>query len=495
MDKIDGYVYVQAAGQPATGLSGVVVSNQLQTTLTDENGYFSLPWPEDGAYVFVCKPAGYAFLQNEWCQPQFYTRHLVNPIPNDPNGYPVDQPTPLTGEPLSFTLVPTPVASEKEPFTVVFSGDLQPTDEERVQLCAQLAAPAIMQEAPLFWVPMGDLAWDLLAVHQPMRQLFAAMRLPYFSVLGNHDINLHYTDSKYKSETYKHYFGPTYFSFNEGTVHFVVLDDIGYEGWKKEERGATRGWLGKHQLEWLRNDLAKVPADHLVVLLTHIPIYCGMRPHDEYRNIVNREALFSVLAERSQVLALSAHTHTIEHVDMREGGWKYPGRFDALIVGAPCGIWWEGPRDAFGHPAMLAVDGSENGYFVFEFRGNSWSYRFQPLKALPGKRGRVFYHRVAGKPAMLWANIYTATPQATISWRMHDQATWLPMQRKITEDPTVADFIVNNKEHLRPWISAKPCSHLWQAAQAQPWEPGFYTLHLRVVDVYDSFEMTVLVEV
>ena len=54
----------------------------------------------------------------------------------------------------------------------------------------------------------------------------------------------------------------------------------------------------------------------------HILIYTDMLSADTYLNIQNRDDLFDTLSHRKKVLALAAHTHFLEHVDLRNAGWS-----------------------------------------------------------------------------------------------------------------------------------------------------------------------------
>ena len=68
-------------------------------------------------------------------------------------------------------------------------------------------------------------------------------------------------------------------SFDIGRVHFVVLDDVRYpcngvddhEFCHPAAKPAFNGVIHARQLEWLRNDLARIPRDKLIVVNAHIP--------------------------------------------------------------------------------------------------------------------------------------------------------------------------------------------------------------------------------
>ena len=62
------------------------------------------------------------------------------------------------------------------------------------------------------------------------------LNAPVYNVIGNHDdafekANLVMKSNDLKADTvYKRHYGPTYYSYNRGKVHYVVLDDVEYRG-------------------------------------------------------------------------------------------------------------------------------------------------------------------------------------------------------------------------------------------------------------------------
>ena len=84
--------------------------------------------------------------------------------------------------------------------------------------------------------------------------------------MGNHDQDYKGTDDSVSDVTFKAHYGPTYYSFNRGKVHYVVLDDVRYLGKERQ----YDGYIPEHQLEWLKKDLAFVPKDHLVFVCINI---------------------------------------------------------------------------------------------------------------------------------------------------------------------------------------------------------------------------------
>jgi 3',5'-cyclic AMP phosphodiesterase CpdA len=79
---------------------------------------------------------------------------------------------------------------------------------------------------------------------------------------GDHDANAD------RGEAYQEFFGKLYSTFDHKGTHFIVLDNVS----DKEFR------LGEAQLAWLAADLAQLPKDTPVVVLTHRPLFELYRP-------------------------------------------------------------------------------------------------------------------------------------------------------------------------------------------------------------------------
>src|SRR4030042_2060004 len=57
------------------GITGILVSNQVDVVKTDKDGRYELPVDQEEAIIFIIKPAGYLLPLNENNLPQFYYIH------------------------------------------------------------------------------------------------------------------------------------------------------------------------------------------------------------------------------------------------------------------------------------------------------------------------------------------------------------------------------------------------------------------------------------
>jgi len=459
-----GVVYED--GPEQRGIPGVLVSNQQQVAVTDERGYFSLP-VGPGQFIVVTKPAGYRLPENEFGQPLNHYLYQPEGSPASQNLiYPGIAPTGTMPPILRFPLQRHP---ESDQFQAIFMGDIQPDTEREIGYFHDLAVPTLRDTPADFVVPLGDLTWDNLSLYPKLQPSLRDMHKPFYPVCGNHDINLRATDVRYSRETFKRHFGPTYYSFDYGQVHFVILDDIGYSGWNSAEavKGGAVGWLDDRQLEWLANDLSFVPDDKLVVLCMHIPIYTNIAPERDYRNLLNRERLFSVLHNRRHLLAVSAHTHWVEQLDLQDGGWSGQAEFPALIAGAACGAWWQGPPDQDGYPVRMGMDGAPNGFFRLSFDGNRYAMAFCPIDGQECRQMAIHLQDDPPRPKIV-ANVYRASPFAEVTCRINGGSP-IAMNRQVREDPYVLRFLKEHREAYAPWMMARKTAHLWETPLPSEW--------------------------
>jgi Icc protein len=194
----------------------------------------------------------------------------------------------------------------------------------------------------------GDLVKDALRVGEAEAraefELYAgeAARagLPVRNVLGNHDVfgieretsHVAETHPAYGKRMYEAALGPRYYAFNRGRIHFLVLDTIGVDGmW-------YYGFLDAEQLDWVRKELAFVPAGATVVTVGHIPLRSGSFAREyvaegpahtlqavdgrvSFRHIVRNTAdLEPILRPYRWTLALQGHSHMGERLRMEDGG-------------------------------------------------------------------------------------------------------------------------------------------------------------------------------
>jgi hypothetical protein len=420
---------IQDKGEP--GLPNVSVSNGKEVVQTDGYGFYTLP-AYDEMTVFVTKPAGFMPPLNKYNVPQFFYIHEPKGSPREIKQFPGISPTgPLP------TMVNFPLYSERDrekfiyfdhdsnKFKAIITGDTQVyTDKEIEYLRDSFVKEASNIDAS-FVICMGDNIGDNLSLYPHYLEVMSNIGRPIWLVPGNHDVNFDANDPEHAFETFKRQFGPTYYSFNYGDVHFVVLNDILYPAPEFLPSKTYHGEIWGNQMEWLARDLMFVPHDQLIVLNMHIPVVSDVDRLTPKHNVANRVALYNLLRGR-KVVALGGHTHTLDHFQAGEQqeGWGQPLAFPEVIVGASCGSWWSGDLDNNGIPMSYQRDGAPRGYMIWSFHGNEYKDQFMAS----GKDPREQMHLSFMTPSFQdWFG-------SLLNWANQDPKTRTPKPPKTLND-------------------------------------------------------------
>ncbi|MET0390141.1 MAG: calcineurin-like phosphoesterase family protein [Polyangiales bacterium] len=389
---LDGH---QQDGEP--GVAHVRVSNGHDVVLTDAQGRYQLPIYEQpgGTSVFITKPAEYEVPVDQNNIPQFFYHHLPEGSPKLRfGGLAATGPLPAAVNfPLSYT-------GSKNHFKIVVSGDTQPYSNNEVGYVRDTLAKelSVTDDFELVIIE-GDVMGDDLGLFPRFKQIMRLADKPVYLVPGNHDIDFDAPTDANSFDTFRREFGPPYYSLDIGKVHFVVLDDVKYPCTAEEDDQDGRhdfcddpentptytGAITPKQLQWLYNDLAHVPEDHLIVLNLHIPLVTYIDQEATKHQVTQVREIYQLLEGRP-ALAFSGHTHTLEQIRPGElyAGWQTafsepigPSPFPQIVSGAACGSWWSGDLSDDGVPMSYGRLGAPRGYLVVEFDGNTYLDRWK----------------------------------------------------------------------------------------------------------------------
>ena len=302
------------------GLGGVAVSNGREVTLTDGKGRWELPIDGEATTLFVIKPRGWRPRLSAHNLSRGYYHH--QPTGSPKQKYAGVAPTGSLPDSIDFALTPQ---DEGDKFSALICGDPQPRNLREVGYLARTVVPELIGTKAAFGVSLGDIAFDDLTTHEPLVEAFGLIGVPWYNVLGNHDLNYDARDNRLAYESFRRVFGPTWFSFNHGPVHFIVLNNIEWTGADPqvpESKGSYQGRLGERQLEFVAQDLRHVPKNRLVVLLMHIPLHRGFDPRPSV-STTDRQALYRLIEDRPFTVSFAAHTHFLGHVFLDgQDGWR-----------------------------------------------------------------------------------------------------------------------------------------------------------------------------
>ncbi len=471
----------------AAGVANVLVSNGRDVAVTDAQGRYTLPLPDEGV-IFVIKPAGYMPPVDPATQlPRFHRLH-------QPNGSPAEldltfdgiEPTPPLPASLDF-----PLRRQEEPgqFDVVLFTDPQPELEAEVDFIREDVIEALAATPAKFGLTAGDLMFDDLSLYQRYNRIIGTIGLPWWNIGGNHDLNFEAPDRRYSRETFKRVFGPNYYAFSYADALFLMLDDVDYLGADRSKPrlgGKYEGRLDETQLEFVRNVLARTPQDKLIVTVMHIPMRNYLDAGAD-TNLQNLKELLALFEGRRFTVSFSGHTHTTEHhyFDAADG-WNGASPHHHHVLTAVSGSWWSGPYDHRGVACADSRDGSPNGFHILSIDGTSYKTRFVPAKEPNGRQMRLSidsrFHadrpevqrefrsgQLLGSPiaraalagTSLVANVFDGGPRTKVTMRVGGAA--VEMTRKVVADPFVEEVFARNEATKKPWVKAEPSSHVWVA--------------------------------
>ena len=393
--------------------AGVKVSNGKEIVTTGDDGKYELP-VQDGSIIFVIKPTGFRSPLDANNLPQFYYIHKPDGSPK--LKYAGSQPTGHLPASIDF---PMYAVSEPETFRIVLFGDPQPRNMTEVDYIAQDVVTELIGCNHAFGVSLGDLAFDNLETLEPLNQVIGLIGIPWYNLIGNHDLNLDGENRDQINETFESIYGPTYYSFDHGNVHFVVLDNI---DWKllpdeSDESGAEDvkkffPRFGKQQLQFVERDLAMIPESQMVVLLMHAPI---METDD-------RQELYRLIEKRPLCVSVSAHTHTQAHYFLgKEDGFNGDQEHHHIVNVTVSGAWWSGAKDARGIPHSTMRDGAPNGYSIMTFEPDRYLLDFKGAGHPTDYQMRIElpYAVSAAESAAtaVWVNVFNGSSKSKVEWR------------------------------------------------------------------------------
>lgn len=461
---VRGYVFLDKNGNGIKdygekGIKDILVSNQEEIVSTDASGKYEIN-VAGNPYVFVIKPVDYTFSSN-WAE-SFYV--------NAQN----------SGKNYNFGLLKTKIDKK---FTALFVGDPQMRGEKALNAFQDDIVTEMLNYDVKFACFLGDIADNDLSIYPKEKDIVKQLPYPSLHLFGNHDIAEKATTAENAADIFKSYYGPDYYSFDEGNVHFIVLNNILYKGWDSEnnKRGDYFGGLTNREYQWLKADLKYVDNEKLIVIQSHIPF------REEYCYPQEIQRLFGLLKGRKHLLALSGHLHTIRNDFFNnQSFWNSSSEFQDITIGAACGGWWTGPMDERGLPVATCADGSPNGYYRFTFEGNKYRYEFVPADHRSDFQMRLTLsdkELTMGKLQGIYLsiNIFTATCKASVKVTFDDKKTIF------AKNYTGIDLFMQQTHSLRynfdNWQpKLEKTSHLWKVLLPENLSVGIHKIKVEAED-------------
>ncbi|MFQ3669013.1 MAG: calcineurin-like phosphoesterase C-terminal domain-containing protein [Fimbriimonadaceae bacterium] len=466
---------VRDPGEP--GIAGVCVSNGREVVRTDADGRWRLPIDND-TILFVIKPSGWAVPVDENQLPRFYYIHKPEGSPKF--RYEGVSPTGPLPPSVDFALRPQ---RESHRFRMVMFGDPQPRNQTEIDYIAHDVVEQVVRDAAAvdakFGISLGDIMFDVLTLFGSLNRTIGTVGIPWYNVVGNHDLNFDAQTNRLSTETFQRTYGPTDLAFNYGRVHFLILNNI---FWNGSMSAGYHAELTDKTLAFVENDLAEVPRDRLVVICMHIPI----------TQIRNRERLFRLFEDRPYTVSFSAHTHVQRHHFLtEEDGWKGLKPHHHVNHVTVCGSWWQGAPDERGIPHATMSDGVPNGYSIVEFDAATYRIQYRPASRPADEQMRIWTPEAVPMIGLastdVIANVYAGSEKSVVEMRV-DGGEWLPMERFTGQDPYYLALKAleagPNPPPGRRLPNPSSTPHLWKAPLPRGLRPGSRLIEVRTTDMF-----------
>ena len=342
------------------GIPGVVVSDGVEVVQTDKDGVYQFKSKKKHKYVFISVPSGYEAM-SEGVLPKIHVQLIKGE--NEP-------------ERVDFPLVEAP---GQETHKMLFFGDMHMA--ARTSDAKQFAnfvsdINALVSANPdeqIYAMSLGDMTWELYwvsnkyAFDEYLRDANGIKNLQIFHTIGNHDHDMAFAGDFDTVTKYKKSLAPTYYSFNIGNVHYVVIDDIDCKN-TGANTSASRVYddnVVSEQLEWLKKDLSFVPKTMPLVITMHAPVY-----NDSNNNSLNNASAFEQIISGYTTHFWTGHTHKMYNVDKLSSKKIFEHN-----AGAVCATWWWTGHLTSG--IHVAQDGAPGGYSIVDVTGTDFKWCFK----------------------------------------------------------------------------------------------------------------------
>lgn len=213
-------------------VSNVVVSDGLHVARTDSSGRYVLPGHERERFIFMTVPDGckaYPFYQRIEQGKNQYDFALLSNRKGKP------------GKDHSFLHITD---------TEIFNTQ---DHEDWVGGLREYAK----NTGASFVIHTGDICYENGLKEHVNLMNTGNFPCPVYYCIGNHDL----VAGRYGEELFEQVYGPTFYSFDAGSTHYIVTPMLG--GDRKP------GYTKNDVYRWLKNDLDQVPKDKPVIVFNH----------------------------------------------------------------------------------------------------------------------------------------------------------------------------------------------------------------------------------
>ena len=349
------------------GVAGVVVSDGVEVVKTDGYGIYQLPSKKKYRYVWISVPAGYE-VPSRGVLPEFWQ--------------------PLEGSssaPERHDFILNKTGSDD--YTLYVLGDMhlarRTNDLNQFRaFAADLNASIDATAGNQYILTLGDMTWDLYwyengyGLADYLDEVNADFSgIQFWHTMGNHDNDMQKVGDFNKEQPYRDRLAPTFYSFNLGQYHMIVMDDIDYgtTGAGDGNRKFYTTDITQEQFDWLKKDLATVPKSTPIMLSTHAPVNKPV-PGAAYSfkagltgGGIHTEEFLKAFSGY-QLHIFTGHTHNIcNYVNPYNGLYEHNS-------GAVCADWWWSGKES---GVLVSQDGAPSGYTIVSVSGKKMTWRYK----------------------------------------------------------------------------------------------------------------------
>lgn len=415
------------------GVEGVWVSDGEEFACTDKRGNYRLQAGADNRFVFVCVPAGYDAPVEKGVVRYFH------PLPAD-------------GKSCDFTLLRRAGDDLRYGFIAIADPQIwAPKEFAKLAAAADDIAATVRSYGgmPFHGICCGDIVSHDHSLYGRYNEVMERTGITFRNAMGNHDMKVYGRSYETSFSKFEEMYGPVYYSFDVGRIHYVVLDDNFFIG----RDYFYIGYLEERQMRWLEKDLARVQPGSTVVVCLHIPSTCEEQDRKQFRydragsTMTNHRGLYEILKPyRAHII--SGHTHTTFNQSIAPGLYEH-------VTPALSGAWWQGP---------LCTDGTPAGYGVYEVNGDriDWYYKSTGYPAdyqMKIYSGREYPQFEGYAVANVWASDPAWEVQFTI-----DGVPCGPAERFQAYDPAAKQMYSDTSQMDHKWIYPSISDHYYRVA-------------------------------
>ena len=349
-------------------VANVVVSDGTEVTVTDDKGIYELKSAKKWGYVFISVPSGYE-VAAEGVFPQFYQtlKGAADVV-----------------EQKDFKLTKV---DGQDRYKLFLLGDMHLANRTNdaaqfTQFTTDLNAYMAQHSGQkMYALTLGDMTWDLYwyknnyALPQYRETINRQVKnLQIYHTMGNHDNDFMTTSDYDAAVKYVDCIGPTFYSFNIGQVHYVVMDNIDCSAYDGTDSRNYVKKLSNEQLKWLAKDLAYVDKSTPLLVAMHAQIYKPTSTGFAFdHDSANTEALLAAL-DGYEVHFVTGHTHKVYNITPDDDVVK--GRdIHEHNSGAICASWWWSGNLTPG--VHVSIDGAPGGYAIWDIDGTDFAWLYK----------------------------------------------------------------------------------------------------------------------